>query len=80
MSILPKDIHQGIALGLYGIAGILALLKKPILLISLVAAHLCEYLTISRPLAAEKAISQPSAFIHTLLYGFTWWKPIKNRH
>ena len=51
---LPKDIHQDIALGLYGVAGVLAVLKKPVLLLGLVAAHLTEYLTISRPLAAEK--------------------------
>ena len=74
---LPKDIHQDIALGLYGVAGVLAVLKKPVLLLGLVAAHLTEYLTISRPLAAEKKIPQVSALIHTLLYGFTWWKPIR---
>lgn len=78
MKYLPKDIHQGIALGLCGIAGLLAAWKKPILLLSLIAAHTCEYFAISRPLAAERSISQPDAVIHTLLYGFTWWKPIRN--
>lgn len=74
---LPKDIHQGIALGLYGVAGILAVLKKPLLLLLLLAVHTLEYLAISRPMAAEKKIPRVSALIHTLLYGFTWWKPIR---
>ena len=51
---LPKDIHQGIALGLYGVAGILAVLKKPLLLLLLLAAHTLEYLAISRPMAARR--------------------------
>ena len=76
---MPKDIHQDIALGLYGVAGVLAVLKKPILLLSLIAAHRTEYLTISRPLAVEKGIAQVAALIHTLLYGFTWWKPIREK-
>ena len=76
---LPKNIHQDIALGLYGIAGVLAVLKKPILLLSLLAAHTTEYLTISRPMAEEKKIPQVSALINTLLYGFTWWKPIREK-
>lgn len=74
---LPKDKHQGIALALY--AGVIALIRATAVpLILLVCAHLSEYLFISRKIAEEKEISQLSTVIHTLLYGFTWWKPLKN--
>lgn len=74
---LPRDRHQGIALALYAV--VIALLKVTVLpLLLLVCAHLGEYLTISRKLAGEKGLSQRSAMIHTLLYGFTWWKPLRD--
>lgn len=73
---LPKDKHQGIALALYAI--MIALVKATVIpLLLLVGAHLGEYLLISRKLACEKGLPQVNTAVHTLLYGFTWWKPIR---
>lgn len=75
---LPKNIHQIIALALYAVCiAVLFIFKKAVFLVLLAAAHLCEYLFISRKLAEEKGIGQSTALVNTLLYGFTWWKPIK---
>ena len=71
---LPKDRHQGAALVLYAV--MIAMTKKTAGL--LVCAHLGEYLLISRKMACEKGLSQVSTAVHTLLYGFTWWKPIRD--
>lgn len=74
---LPQGRKQITALGLYAALGTLAAFGKKQFLIALIIAHSCEYMFIARPLADEKCIDQTSALIHTLLYGFTWWKPIK---
>lgn len=74
---LPKDRHQGAALVLYAV--MIAMTKKTAIPLGLlVCAHLGEYLLISRKMACEKGRSQVSTTVHTLLYGFTWWKPIRD--
>lgn len=74
---MPQNSKQITAVALYVVFGVLAAFGKALLLILLFLAHCCEYAFISRPLANDKGIPQVSALIHTLIYGFTWWKPIK---
>jgi len=75
----PKTRQQIIALLLYPVFALIAVLSKKILLFLLLPlVHLSEYLFISRKIAKEHELPQTTALTKTLLYGFTWWKPIQN--
>ena len=56
-------IGQAICVGLYGWFGVLAAKKKPLPLIGLLLAHLCEYFLVARKVAEEKGISQLKAYV-----------------
>lgn len=71
---LIKYIGQPFCILLY-IAGIvLAVKKKPLALISLIACHLSEYFIIGR-----KVEGGIKGFFKCLGFGFTWWLPEKNK-
>ena len=75
---LPKNKHHVIALSLYPVAIAISLfIKKAVVVFALAGVHLIEYIFIGRKVAAEFGISQLKACVCTVLYGYTWWKPIK---
>jgi hypothetical protein len=48
-----------------------------IVFIALAALHVLEFPLISKKIADGKGISGRTAFIKTILFGFTWWLALK---
>ena len=67
-----------ICVGLYTAFAFLAMKKKPLPLLTLLAMHASEYFLIGKKVAEEHGISTPEALAQCLSFGFTWWLPIKN--
>lgn len=74
MDDFTRKYGKAICVALYAVLAALAAKKKPLLLILLLITHTVEYFLKARPIATEKGISQPSAFVNCLAFGFTWWK------
>jgi len=50
---------------------------NPILFAVILALHCSEYFITARKIAAKAGVAQGKAFLLCLLFGFTWWLPIK---
>lgn len=74
---LTKAFGKPICVALYSAFSYFAAKKKPMMLWLLLAMHFSEYFIVAKKLAAEKDISQLTAFANCLSFGFTWWLPIK---
>ena len=74
MDDFSRKYGKAICVALYSVLAALAAKKKPLLLIILLLTHTVEYFLKARPIAAEKEIPQPVAFVNCLAFGFTWWK------
>ena len=48
-----------------------------IVFIALAALHVLEFPLVSKKIADGKCISGRTAFIKTILFGFTWWLALK---
>lgn len=48
-----------------------------IVFIALAALHVLEFPLVSKKIADGKCISRRTAFIKTILFGFTWWLALK---
>jgi hypothetical protein len=48
-----------------------------IVFIGLVALHAAEFPLAAKKISARKGISGRTAFIKTMLFGFTWWLALK---
>jgi len=48
-----------------------------IVFIALAALHVLEFPLVSKKIADGKGISGSTAFIKTILFGFTWWLALK---
>lgn len=48
-----------------------------IIFIALAALHLLEFPLASKEISSAKGISGRTAFIKTILFGFTWWLALK---
>ena len=79
MKQFTEQFGKPICVSLYAAFAALAAKKKPIPLLALIVAHTIEYVTVARKVAAEHGISQGCAIANCLAFGFTWWKPIRNR-
>lgn len=64
-----------IVLGRYLFPG--DLLMSHIFFIGLVALHIVEIPMVSLKIGREKGIPALTVVLNTLLYGFTWWLPLK---
>lgn len=71
------QFFKAVDLALYGYVIFKAINKKFLGLISLVLTHFSEYLLVVRKLAKEKSICRVKSFILCMIFGFTWWLPIK---
>ncbi|MCU0849571.1 MAG: hypothetical protein MUD12_16940 [Spirochaetes bacterium] len=49
-----------------------------IVFIALAAVHVLEFPLVSKKISDKKGISGSTAFIKTILFGFTWWLALKN--
>ena len=81
-----KGFWYGLMAGAIGlwITVILAAILVPsistiawIFFIALAALHLLEFPLASKEISAAKGISVGTAFIKTILFGFTWWLALK---
>jgi hypothetical protein len=48
-----------------------------IVFIALAALHILEFPLVSKKISDRKGISVRTAFIKTMLFGFTWWLALK---
>jgi hypothetical protein len=48
-----------------------------IIFIALAALHILEFPLASKEISAAKGVSGHTAFIKTILFGFTWWLALK---
>lgn len=79
MDKLTRQFGKPICVLLYAVFAALAAKKKPWPLLALIAAHTAEYFLVARKVAEENGIPQVEAAANCLVFGFTWWKPIKYR-
>lgn len=54
------------------------LLLSWIIFIGLVVFHLSEIPIVSMKIGRERNVPVPAVIVKTLLFGFTWWLPLKN--
>lgn len=72
-----KQFGQPICVALYAAFAALAMKKKPLPFLILLALHAGEYALVGRKVAAEKGLSAWEALAQCLCFGFTWWLPLK---
>ena len=51
--------------------------KNPVMLLALYGTHLVEYLAVARKAGKEVWYDDLRCFLNTMLYGFTFWLPMK---
>ena len=74
---ITKAFGKPICVALYAVFGWLAARRKPLPLLILLGLHGMEYFTKGRAVAAEQGIGTPEAVAQCLVFGFTWWLPLK---
>lgn len=74
-----KFVGQPFCVLLYVLAIYCAFVKTAIPLIILFAMHLCEYFIIGKKTGKENGVSVVMSAVNCLLFGFTWWLPLKNK-
>jgi hypothetical protein len=74
---LTKAYGKQICGALYAAFAGLALRKKPLPLLTLLALHTAEYFHIGRRIAAEHGLRPAEGLLNCLAYGFTWWLPLE---
>ena len=74
MDEFSRKYGKAICVALYSVLAARATKKKPLLLILLLLTHTAEYFLKARQISREKGLSQPTAFVNCLAFGFTWWK------
>ena len=72
-----KYAGQPFCILLYIMAIYCAVVKTPIPLIALFVMHLSEYFIIGKKTGKEKELPQWKALVNCLLFGFTWWLPLR---
>lgn len=72
-----KYAGQPFCIILYAVSAYFAFKKKPLPLIILFLMHLSEYFIIGRKTGREKMLSPAESLAKCLLFGFTWWLPLK---
>ena len=77
---MKDKILQGGSLALYATGIVLWVLKKnPFLFAGILALHIAEYFMIAGKIGQKAGISKGKSFLLCLLFGFTWWLPLKKR-
>lgn len=80
MKIVEKA-GQPLCAVLYVFCGYLSAKKKPLPLVLLFLLHTTEYFITGKKTAKENGLPVISGIAHCLLFGFTWWLPLKkNKH
>ena len=74
---LTKRFGKPVCAALYAAFAGLALKKKPLPLLLLLALHTFEYFTKGRRIAAEHGLSPAEGAAQCLAFGFTWWLPLQ---
>lgn len=74
---ITKQFGKPICAVLYAVFAVLAAKKKPLPLLTLLLLHAVEYVKDGRKVAAENGIGAAEALVQCLVFGFTWWLPIK---
>ena len=79
MDKLTKQFGKPICVGLYAAFAMMAAMKKPLPLLTLLAMHGTEYLLVGKKVAEEQGMTKAEGLAQCLSFGFTWWLPIKNK-
>ena len=74
---ITKQFGKPICAVLYAVFAVLAAKKKPLPLLTLLLLHAVEYVKDGRKVAEENGIGAAEALVQCLVFGFTWWLPIK---
>ena len=77
---MKDKILQAGSISLY-VTGIVLWIWKgfPYLFALILALHCSEYFITARKIAAKAGIAPGKAFLRCMLFGFTWWLPIKKQ-
>jgi len=77
---MKDKLMQGFCLVLYAAGIVLWILRKnPALFVGLLVVHSAEYFIVARKIGMKAGISKGKAFLLCLLFGFTWWLPLKKK-
>ena len=76
---LTKKFGKPVCVVLYAVFGYLAAKKKPLPLLILFGLHAGEYALIGRKVAAKHGLGILEGLCQCLVFGFTWWLPIKKQ-
>ena len=74
---ITEKYGKPVCVALYAWFAALAMKKKPLPLLVLLALHTVEYLHVGRKIAEEKGMSRAEGLAQCLSFGFTWWLPLK---
>ena len=74
---LTKQFGKPVCVALYAVNAALAMKKKPLPLLILLAMHAAEYVLVGRQAAEDEGLSRAEGLAQCLAFGFTWWLPIK---
>ena len=74
---ITKLVGKPVCAALWAVFAYLAAKKKPLPLIVLFALHLVETCTKGREVAKAKGVAPLEWIANCLLFGFTWWLPLR---
>ena len=74
---ITKLVGKPVCALLWAAFGWLAAKKKPLPLLILFALHLFETFTKGREVAKAKGVGPVEWIANCLLFGFTWWLPLR---